>query len=227
MVLVPNPTIEVNINPFGTVTYAGNNVNLRCISTLSGVMIDTDVRVNITWTRSGVPFSSISCRVTIHEEMVSPTIYLLFCFLVPAPAVEVVIRPAAVTYAGNNVNLRCTATLLGGVTETDVRVNITWTKNGAPFSGVSGRVMMRGGIFTSTISYNQLQFSPLSSSMDNGTYVCIVIVTPVQQQFVIGASGTGSVVLNVIGKYEIYRTCTLSYKIQYSCLSAVEECTPV
>ena len=185
-------------------------------------MIDTDVRVNITWTRSGVPFSSISCRVTVHEEMVSPTIYLLFCFLVPIPTLQVEIRPAAVTYAGNNVNLRCTATLLGGVTETDVRVNITWTKNGAPFSGVSGRAMMRWEILTSTISYNQLQFSPLSSSMDNGTYVCNVTVTPVQQQFVMGASGGGSVALNVIGKNCL--CIRVRYNIQYT---AVEECTPV
>ena len=168
-------------------------------------MIGTDVRVNITWTWSGIPFSGISCRVTVHEEMVSPTIYLLFCFLVPIPTLQVDLRPAAaVTYAGNNVNLRCIATLLGGVTETDVRVNITWTKNGVPFSGVSGRVMMRGETITSTISYNQLQFSPLSSSMDNGTYVCMVTLTPVQQQFVIGASGAGSMILNVISKYQIY-----------------------
>ena len=102
------------------------------------------------------------------------------------------------------MNLRCTAILTGGVTETDVRVNITWTKNDIPFSGISGRVTMRGGSFTSTIFYNQLQFSPLSSSMDNGTYVCMVTLTPVQQQFVIGASGAGSMALNVIGKYEIY-----------------------
>ena len=121
--------MEVNINPFGAVTYAaGNNVNLRCAVTLLGVMIGTDVRVNITWTRSGIPFSGISCCVTVHEEMVSPTIYLLFCSLVPIPTLQVEIRPAAaVTYAGNNVNLRCTATLTGGVTETDVRVNITCT----------------------------------------------------------------------------------------------------
>ena len=101
------------------------------------------------------------------------------------------------------MNLRCIATLSGVVIGTDVRVNITWTKNGAPFSGVSGRVTMRGETVTSTISYNQLQFSPLSSSMDNGTYVCMVTLTPVQQQFVIGASGAGSMDLDVIGKYGI------------------------
>ena len=98
------------------------------------------------------------------------------------------------------MNLRCTATLLGGVTETDVRVNITWTRSGAPFAGISGRVTMRGETVSSIVFYNQLQFSPLSSSMDNGTYVCMVTLTPVQQQFVIGASGVKSLVLNVIGK---------------------------
>ena len=117
---------------------------------------------------------------------------------------QVEIRPAAVTYAGNNVNLRCTVTLSGVVIGTDVRMNITWTKNGEPFSGISGRVTVLEEMVSPTISYNQLQFSPLSSSMDNGTYVCMVILTPVQQQFVIGASGAGSMDLNVIGKYEIY-----------------------
>ena len=105
--------------------------------------------------------------------------------------VQVEIRPAAVTYAGNNVNLRCGVTLLGGVTDSDVRVNVTWTKNGAMFSGISGRVTIREETVTNTVLYNQLQFSPLSSSMDNGSYVCMVTVTPVQQQFVVGASGEG------------------------------------
>ena len=129
--------------------------------------------------------------------------YLSFCFLVPNPMVQVEIRPAATPYAGNNVNLRCTVSLLGGVTDTDVRVNVTWTKNGAMFSGISGRVTTREETVTSTIFYKQLQFSPLSSSMDDGTYMCNVTVTPVQQQFVMGASGVGSMVLDVIGKYGI------------------------
>ena len=48
--------------------------------------------------------------------------------------------PGAVTYAGNNVTLNCGITLLGGVTDSDVTVNSRLTKDGAPFSGVSGRV---------------------------------------------------------------------------------------
>ena len=126
---------------------------------------------------------------------------------------QVEIRPAAVvTYAGNNVNLRCIASL-SGVTDSDVRVNITWTKNGETFSGVSGRVTVHEETLTSTISYNQLQFSPLSSSMDNGTYLCNVTLTPVQQQFVIGTAGIGSMALNVIGKYGIYAHAVLTNKL--------------
>ena len=95
-----------------------------------------------------------------------------------------------------------------------VTPTITWTKNGAPFSGVNGRVTMRGESVTPTIFYNQLQFSPLSSSMDNGTYVCMVTLTPVQQQFVIGATGTGSMDLNVVGKNCLY--ICVRYNIQYT-----------
>ena len=132
------------------------------------------------------------------------SVTLLLCFPVPVPMVEVNINPlGAVTYAGNNVNLRCTATLTRVMIGTDVRVNITWTKNGLSFSGISGHVTVHEEMVTPTIFYNQLQFSPLSSSMDNGTYMCNVTVTPVQQQFVIGASRTGSMALNVIGKYGI------------------------
>ena len=123
--------------------------------------------------------------------------------------VEVNTNPlGAVTYAGNNVNLRCTATLLGVMIGTDVTVNTTWTRSGAPFSGISGRVTVHEETVSPRVFYNQLQFSPLSSSMDNGTYMCNVTVTPVQQQFVVGASGEGSMVLNVIGKYGIY-TCAV------------------
>ena len=130
---------------------------------------------------------------------------LLLCFSVPDPTVEVNISPfGAVTYAGNNVNLRCTATLTRVMIGTDVTVNTTRTKNGLSFSGISGRVTVHEEMVTPTIFYSQLQFSPLSSSMDNGTYFCNVTVTPVQQQFVIGASGTGSMALDVIGKYGIY-----------------------
>ena len=127
---------------------------------------------------------------------------LLLCFSVPVPMVEVNINPlGAVTYAGNNVNLRCTATLSGVMIGTDVQVNITWTKKCVPFSGISGRVTVHEEMVSSTVFYNQLQFSPLSSSMDNGTYLCMVTVTPVQQQLVMGASGAGSMALNVVGKY--------------------------
>ena len=107
----------------------------------------------------------------------------------------------AVTYAGNNVILNCAIALLQEVTDSDVTVNSRWTKDGAPFSGVSGRVTNTSTTrLTSTAYLTQLMFSPLSSSMDNGTYMCITTLTPRQPQFVTGTTQTDSMALAVIGE---------------------------
>ena len=109
--------------------------------------------------------------------------------------------PGAVTYAGNNVTLNCGITLLEGVTDSDVTVSSSWTKDGAPFSGVSGRVTLTSTTrLTSTTYFTQLMFSPLSSSMDNGTYVCSVTLTPQQPQFVTGTTQTDSMDLAIRGE---------------------------
>ena len=92
-------------------------------------------------------------------------------------------------------------TLLGGVTDSDVGVNSTWTKDGAVFSGVSGRVTQPPQIRVNTrVFIARLVFSPPSSTMDNGTYMCVVAVTPSQPEFVSGAMGSGSMVFAVRGK---------------------------
>ena len=109
--------------------------------------------------------------------------------------------PGTVTYAGNNMTLNCGINLLEGVTDSDVTVSRSWTKDGAPFSGVSGRVTLTSTTrLTSTTYFTQLMFSPLSSSIDNGTYVCSVTLTPQQPQFVTGTTQTDSVPLAVIGE---------------------------
>ena len=109
--------------------------------------------------------------------------------------------PGAVTYAGNNVTLTCLINLVGRVTDQDVTVNSRWTKDGAPFSGVSGRVTLTPATRITSISYiTRLMFSPLSSSMDNGTYVCITTLTPRQPQFVTGSNANDSRTLAVRGE---------------------------
>ena len=110
----------------------------------------------------------------------------------------------AVTYAGNNVTLICANNLVGRITDRDVTVNFRWTKDGIPFTGVSGRVTLIPATKVTTISYlTQLMFSPLSSSMDNGTYMCITTLTPRQPQFVTGSNANDSRTLAVEG--EIYQ----------------------
>ena len=133
---------------------------------------------------------------------------MLFSNTVPFPTVDVdSATPGAVTYAGNNVTLNCVINLLGGVTDSDVTVSSRWTKGGAPFSGVSGRVANTSATrITGTSYFTQLMFSPLSSSMDNGTYVCITTLTPRQPQFVTGNSTSASFTLAVEG--EITRLIT-------------------
>ena len=124
------------------------------------------------------------------------------CSTVPSPTVVIdFATPGAVTYAGNNVTLNCAISLLGGVTDSDVTVNNRWTKDGAPFTGVSGRVTLTPFTRITSISYlSRLIFSPLSSSMDNGTYLCITILTPRQPQFVTGNSASASFTLAVRGE---------------------------
>ena len=113
----------------------------------------------------------------------------------------VIETPGAVTYAGNNVTLTCVINLVGRVTDGDVTVNSRWTKDRAPFTGVSGRVTLTPATGVNTISYHtRLMFSPLSSSMDNGTYMCIATLTPRQPQFVTGSNANDSRTLAVRGE---------------------------
>ena len=143
-------------------------------------------------------------------------IFLISC-AVPSPAVVVdFATPGAVTYAGNNVTLNCGTNLLGGVTDRDVTVNSRWTKDGAPFIGVSGRVTLTPATRITTISYvTQLMFSPLSSSMDNDTYLCITTLTPQQPQFVTGSNANDSRTLAVGGEI-IQLILFISFNMKYT-----------
>ena len=103
------------------------------------------------------------------------------------------------------MTLNCRISLLGGVTDNDVVVNSTWTKDGAAFSGVSGRVTLPPQTrVNSTLFIAQLVFSPPSSSMDSGIYTCAVTVTPPQPEFVSEAMGSGSITLSVRGLLVIF-----------------------
>ena len=123
-------------------------------------------------------------------------------FIVPSPGVNVdFFNGGAVTYAGNSVTLNCGFNLEGGVTDSDVTVSSMWTKDSAAFTGVGGRVTVGNQTRqTNRIFTRRLIFSPLSSSMDNGTYACVVTLTPMRQQFVTTVMGSGSISLAVQGE---------------------------
>ena len=99
------------------------------------------------------------------------------------------------------MTLNCAISLEGGVTDSEVTVNSMWTKDGTAFTGVSGRVTVSNQLrFTDRSYLRQLVFSPLSSSMDNSTYACVVTLTPRQPQFVTAMVGSGSISLAVLGE---------------------------
>lgn len=135
-------------------------------------------------------------------------LYYLALFLfyaVPTPDVKFdLTSPDTISTGRETVTLNCRITLLG-VTDSDVVVNSTWTKDGAVFSGVSGRVTLPPQTrVNSTLFIAQLVFSPPSSSIDNGTYTCVITVTPSQPQFVIGTMGSESINLSVRGLLIIF-----------------------
>ena len=128
--------------------------------------------------------------------------YVSLYFIVPSPDVIVDFStPGVVTYAGNNVTLNCAIDLEGGVTDSDVTVTSMWTKDDAAFTGVSGRVTIPNRIRINSASFlRRLMFSPLSFSMDNGTYACVITLTPMRQQFVTTVMGSSSISLAVQGE---------------------------
>ena len=129
------------------------------------------------------------------------SVYATLYFTVQAPDVTVDFSPSeAIRYAGNNVTLNCAISLVGGVTDSDVTVNSMWTKDGAPFIGVPGRVTLSDQLrVTGTVFTRTVMFFPLSSSMDNGTYACVVTLTPRRPQFVTEMMGSRSISLAVQG----------------------------
>ena len=126
-------------------------------------------------------------------------------FTVPPPSVNVGFSPpGAVPYAGKNLTLSCVITLNGGITESDVMVTRRWTKDGALFSGVPGRVTLNEQRPTSSVIIRTVVFSPLSSSMDSGTYACVVTLTPIRPQFVNTVNRSQSISLAVRGEIRIH-----------------------
>ena len=120
---------------------------------------------------------------------------------VPPPAVKFDFTSLdSISPVGETVTLNCRISLLGGVTDSDVVVNSTWTKDGPVFSGVSDRVTVLPQIrVNNTLFIAQLVFSPPSPSMDSGTYTCVVTVTPSQPEFVSGAIKSESINLSTRG----------------------------
>jgi len=129
-----------------------------------------------------------------------PAATLLSHLIVPIPTVVVYSTHGNTAYAGRNETLRCEATLLGGVTVNDIRVNFKWMKNNSVIYAVINRVKVPQITVNGTKLQSELVFSPLSSSLDNGTYTCVVSLIPRDQMFAVGAIGSNVTELLVASK---------------------------
>jgi len=129
-----------------------------------------------------------------------PVATLLSHLIVPRPTVAVYSTHGNTAYAGRNETLRCEAILLGGVTVNDVRVNFTWMKNNSIIYAVINRVKVPQTTVNGSELQSELVFSPLSSSLDNGTYTCMVNLIPRGQMFAMGAIGLNVTELLVASK---------------------------
>ena len=129
-------------------------------------------------------------------------------FTVPSPAVSISYATSQVdAYAGNNVTLRCTITVMEGVTygvagsNSDVVVSSMWKKDGVILSNVGDRVIVGSTRrFSDTVYFNEIMFHPLSSSIDGANYTCDATLTPVQLTFITGMNASKSFLFNVQGE---------------------------
>jgi len=124
----------------------------------------------------------------------------LLPYIVPRPTVVVYSIHGNTAYAGRSETLRCEAILLGGVTVNDIRVNFTWMKNNSIIYAVINRVKVLQPMVNGTELQSELVFSSLSSSLDNGTYTCVVNLIPQDLMFVMGAIGSNAMELLVASK---------------------------
>ena len=127
------------------------------------------------------------------------SLYIYFLFsIVPSPTVEVSFAsPPTIAYAGNSFTLNCTIMLMEGITDSDLRVNSTWTRNGVMFTDGSRITVNETSSLSGITFFNMLVFSSLSTR-DNGTYECVVTLSS-PHEFVAGAMVSDSISLDVEG----------------------------
>ena len=106
--------------------------------------------------------------------------------IVPEAPVVTVVVPERVTYlAGSHLLLSCSAQLHSSV-DTEYNSIIQWYHNGEAVV-LDERVT----VSSPTLLTSHLQFSTLSSAVDNGTYTCAVTTGPVDE-FSLWTSDIGS-----------------------------------
>ena len=118
--------------------------------------------------------SDVEHVIPISESSVYHAIELLVLFPVPSPYLQ--LTSDSIILVGEETVVYCDIDLIGVVMGSDVAVDVTWLKEGAPVS-TDSRVTISGVTGDEDGVSSSLTFSPVHFS-DMATYECHVTLTP-------------------------------------------------
>lgn len=101
--------------------------------------------------------------------------------------------------AGMFAELRCSI-ILDDVVDTSVDIEVVWQRNGVVLSETDRITTLPARLIEDYHYESSLQFSTLSSSMDNGNYICIGTVFPTaERMFIDNSTATATFSISVTG----------------------------
>ena len=138
-----------------------------------------------------------ACHMYINVKHI-----LYSILLVPTPEVTVTTNPPDVgtLVEGTYIDLVCTVTVNGAV-NTDVNVNIEWSRNGAsPLMNTSDYSISPISL-TSDQYIRTIRIEELMTGDNGATYSCFVSIQPFSlSSYITGSNGESEITLSVEGK---------------------------
>jgi hypothetical protein len=198
---LPTPTIDITSN--GDESVGGGSYSITCkVNILQPLIASLTIKWNKTINSNGesVPLSTIMSN-TVNELMFSSLntshagIYTCQAIIsipnvgtvmntsnttiqlqIPSPMVISTLSRDSDILAGSPLNITCVTTLDPGV-DTPVTIVTTWTNGMNSITPGDSRLMIHDPVSTGPNQYQSvLTFNTLSSTRDNGTYTCTVVV---------------------------------------------------
>ena len=126
---------------------------------------------------------------------------ILLLFSVPSPGVEVIMLQPEPYLAGMLAEMRCSISLDDSV-DSEVDVEVLWLQDGVELHETVRIKPLAARLVENSHYQSSLQFSTLSSTSDNGNYMCLSTVYPTENKNYISNGTEGaSLSLSLTGSY--------------------------